>query len=416
VNAVEILFRGSSTGAVAAAEETSTAIKGVGTSGAIATGEVGKLERGVLAGSGAFSSMSRSIAYASAAFLGAELGGPLLAGLNAVAAALSTVIGWAQKNRAVLEPLAAIVGITAGAWVVFEGVVVGIPALVGLVSTAMEVLTATMYGLPIVGIVALLATLGVALVELWKHSQTFRDIVIGAWNALKGATVAVVDFIKEHWRAGVIALAAIIFGPIGAIVAFVVTHWAQIRAETISVWNAVKGAVSDAVHTVRSVVSQVFGALAGIVHSAAAGVRSGVSAIVGAFHPVLSVLQEIIHLAEEAGGILDKIAHKAGGVLSHIPGAGLLSHIPGFASGVTNYAGGLAWVGENGPELMNIPRGASVFSNAASTRMLAGGSGPSVTYNIHVTSLATTGRGVAQELAKIVRSAPRTPAITVLGR
>jgi len=38
---------------------------------------------------------------------------------------------------------------------------------------------------------------------------------------------------------------------------------------------------------------------------------------------------------------------------------------PGFASGVDNFAGGMAIVGENGPELVNLPRGSDVYPNSA---------------------------------------------------
>lgn len=41
------------------------------------------------------------------------------------------------------------------------------------------------------------------------------------------------------------------------------------------------------------------------------------------------------------------------------------SWIPGFASGVTNYKGGLALVGEKGPELVKLPRGSDVVPNHA---------------------------------------------------
>lgn len=50
--------------------------------------------------------------------------------------------------------------------------------------------------------------------------------------------------------------------------------------------------------------------------------------------------------------------------------------IPGFASGVRNFEGGMAWVGENGPELVHLPGGSSVFSNSESRRMEAGNGGP----------------------------------------
>lgn len=67
--------------------------------------------------------------------------------------------------------------------------------------------------------------------------------------------------------------------------------------------------------------------------------------------------------------------------------------IPGFASGVTNFSGGLAIVGERGPELVNLPRGADVIPNSDIPSSFTGGrllaatggqdaaGGPSVTIN-----------------------------------
>lgn len=50
-----------------------------------------------------------------------------------------------------------------------------------------------------------------------------------------------------------------------------------------------------------------------------------------------------------------------------IPGLGkigdLIKKIPGFANGVQNFSGGLAMVGEKGPELVELPRGSNVIPN-----------------------------------------------------
>jgi hypothetical protein len=48
------------------------------------------------------------------------------------------------------------------------------------------------------------------------------------------------------------------------------------------------------------------------------------------------------------------------------PGSLLKGRIPGFATGVENFRGGLAVVGERGPELVSLPRGANVYSNEES--------------------------------------------------
>lgn len=49
-------------------------------------------------------------------------------------------------------------------------------------------------------------------------------------------------------------------------------------------------------------------------------------------------------------------------------------NVPAFnANGVRNFRGGLSWVGERGPELIQLPRGSNVFSNGQSMRMAGSG-------------------------------------------
>lgn len=45
--------------------------------------------------------------------------------------------------------------------------------------------------------------------------------------------------------------------------------------------------------------------------------------------------------------------------------------IPGYAAGTPNWRGGLTWVGENGPELVNLPQGSQIF-NAQDSRNAGG--------------------------------------------
>lgn len=52
--------------------------------------------------------------------------------------------------------------------------------------------------------------------------------------------------------------------------------------------------------------------------------------------------------------------------------------IPGFAGGVTNFAGGLAIVGEEGPELVRLPGGSDVIPAGPTASMLSGGGGGGV--------------------------------------
>ena len=47
--------------------------------------------------------------------------------------------------------------------------------------------------------------------------------------------------------------------------------------------------------------------------------------------------------------------------------------LPGNAAGDTNWRGGLTWVGEQGPELVSLPKGSRIYSNPESERIAAAG-------------------------------------------
>lgn len=59
-------------------------------------------------------------------------------------------------------------------------------------------------------------------------------------------------------------------------------------------------------------------------------------------------------------------------LINSIPGIPDIPSVPGFAEGVQNFSGGMALVGERGPELVRLPRGADVYPNRESQQMLGG--------------------------------------------
>lgn len=67
-----------------------------------------------------------------------------------------------------------------------------------------------------------------------------------------------------------------------------------------------------------------------------------------------------------------------------------------FAKGVRNFAGGLAIVGEEGPELMEVPRGANIYNNTDSRKMMGG------TINNYITVNQATNRSLAREQARLI--------------
>ena len=78
------------------------------------------------------------------------------------------------------------------------------------------------------------------------------------------------------------------------------------------------------------------------------------------------------------GNVIDKLSS----LKFPSPPSWLTDKIPGFATGVKNFAGGWAIVGERGPELVNLPRGSDVYTAQQTKGMI----GSSKSYSQNVSS------------------------------
>lgn len=77
---------------------------------------------------------------------------------------------------------------------------------------------------------------------------------------------------------------------------------------------------------------------------------------------------------------------------------------PGAARGMTDWRGGLLMVGEQGPELVSLPRGSDVYTSAETRQMLAGRQGRAVGGGITWTGdLIVNGHVTGPDLAETVR-------------
>jgi TP901 family phage tail tape measure protein len=82
-------------------------------------------------------------------------------------------------------------------------------------------------------------------------------------------------------------------------------------------------------------------------------VSAAIGLVQDAFNKVKQAVIDVIHWVENLAGKI--------GSLPSLPGLPGLPHIPGTASGGTTIRSGLQLVGERGPEILNMPRGAQVI-------------------------------------------------------
>lgn len=186
------------------------------------------------------------------------------------------------------------------------GIIAGVVAVQWLWNAAMA---ANPIGLIVIGIAALVA--GVVLA--YQHFQGFRDVVSAVWSYIKTVFA---------------------WSPLG----MVIEHFGAI----VDFFKSLPGKIGDALKTVANVITA----------------------------PYRLAFNGISDLWNNSVGKL------SWSVPGWVPGLGgktisapQLPHVSGFATG-TNYApGGMAWVGENGAELMNVPSGARVFDHDRSMQM-----------------------------------------------
>jgi phage-related protein len=248
-------------------------------------------------------------------------------------------------------------------------------------------------GLVVVAIGGLVA----AFVYAWRNSQTFREIVTGAFQAVREAVAAVLPLVAEEVRSFV-----------GAVKAFWSEFGDDILRVTRSAWNLIKGVVAGALKAIRGVIDIVMGLihgdwsqvwkgikefLGGIWNGIKSLVRDGVgllkelvrtgihgvreiwegiwnrikeifSGIWGKIKQIAAdsinwVIDRINGLIDKLNWLSDKLDWLAGpglnwGNIPHIP------HVGEAAEGGIVRRSGLTLVGERGPELLQLPRGSVI--------------------------------------------------------
>lgn len=126
----------------------------------------------------------------------------------------------------------------------------------------------------------------------------------------------------------------------------------------------------------------------GIVDGVAGAISSGAQAIIDA---AAAAAQSALNAAMSALGI-----PTGGG------GSGSMGNIPGNAAGTNFWEGGLTIVGEEGPELVNLPRGSRIFNANETSQMLSGARTPTGSGGqqpvIHIGQIIINDRSAAELL------------------
>lgn len=235
-----------------------------------------------------------------------------------------------------------------------------------------------------------------------KFELYYEQDLKPAFDNIKKAVEEIVGWIEDHW--GQIEP---IVRPIFEQVANVIETNVKIIKDTLNIivqllggdwkgaWEGAKELVDDimtgVVRSVENAIDEIEGlggamlAAAGwLGHQLLQGLKNALSATAGfagdVGAAVLAAVKSVVNTY-----VIDPINNALRFSFdTHIPGVGSITidapDIPRLAVGARNFAGGLALVGEKGPELVALPRGSDVYTASETRAMaMAGGRGGGVT-------------------------------------
>lgn len=191
--------------------------------------------------------------------------------------------------------------------------------------------------------------------------DAYKTIITTVWNAIQTATTTIWNSIKNVVISVANGIKQGVSTAISAVENIISTVWSTIKSLTSSVWNSIKSFVMTPVNAIRDAVPSAFETM----KSKIADVWEGVKNVIKA--PLNSIISLINSFIERINAL--KIPDWVPGV----GGKGInIPKIPMLAKGTDYFRGGYAIVGEQGPELVQLPRGSKVYPNTETMGMLGG--------------------------------------------
>lgn len=254
--------------------------------------------------------------------------------IEGMVAGLQGLVGYLSENQAVIGVVAGVIGVT---------LVAAFLAWAASIWATTIALLANPITWIIIAIIALIAAV-VALVMNWDQVVAW---ITAVWSGFISWITGVIDGFVGWWNS--------IWAAVGAWIAAV---WNTIVATVQGVWN---GFWSWIVSVVTGFMSWWGGIWNGI-SKAWDSVWNGLGSIVrGVWEGIVGFIRGYVNnIIRLINGIIDGV-NSVGGAIGDAIGVNLrIPSIPMLADGGTITRSGSVIVGERGPELLNLPRGASV--------------------------------------------------------
>lgn len=317
-----------------------------------------------------------------------KIGAKLLPVVVQIAGKFNELLGWIEQNETKAKILGGVVLGLAGAIVATSVAMKVWNALQAIAAGASKawaaaqwLLNAAMSANPITLIVLAIVALIAIVVLIATKTTWFQQIWRAAWGAITGAVSATLGWIRRNWP----TLLAILTGPIGLAVLLITKNWGRIKAGASAVKEWIVDKFNGLVGFVKGLPGRITSATRGLFDGIKSAFRSAINFVIGGWNSLRFGIPSID---------------------THIPGIGTIGggsfgvpQIPYLAKGGNITRDGLAIVGEAGPELVSLNRGAQVTPLTGKNRAIGGGGVQVVKVELEVVG----GGDLADLIRRVVR-------------
>lgn len=213
--------------------------------------------------------------------------------IDALAGALSGVIGWCQEHQTLLTVIGIGLGVLATAILAYN-ISLHATAIATAVATAATGAFAAVVGFltsPItiaIAIITALIAIGVALYQNW---DTVSAVLANVWNSIKETAAAVWNGIKDTLLGVWNGIRSGVTNGVNAVKNTVSAIWNGIKTVTSTVWNGIKSCVtgvvggikngvSTGINAVKNTVSSIWHGIQSVTTTVWNGIKSGVVRVV----------------------------------------------------------------------------------------------------------------------------------------
>ena len=303
------------------------------------------------------------------------IGALLIPVIDKLLGALTKIATWASENTPIVLGIAAVIGgalvaafvawainataaaaanIAAAASTVAGWVAAAASALLGAAQIALAWLIAIG---PIAIVIAAIAGV-VALIVI--HFDTIKNAIGAAWEWVKDATSAAWEWVTSAVSSAVRWMVDVFMK--WSLPGLIYTHWETIKRFFSNAWTAIKNTVSNGIDSVvsffRGLPNRIGNAAGDVFGFIRDSFKNAINFVIRGWNG----LQFRIPGFDPPGP-----GPKFAGFILGMP------DIPYLASGVRNFQGGLAVVGEEGPELVSLRQGSNVHTARETRSMLSDG-------------------------------------------